>query len=95
MQRRVCYATIGYIVSEQEPSAPPYGVGISVWCLFHPTGEKWLNSKFEESLAAYKHEHQKELEQLKISINVQMGRATIPHQRESTALAPLATARVR
>jgi hypothetical protein len=55
--------------------------------------EKWLNAKFEESLAAYKHEQQKELEHLKFSINAQMDRATKLHRREFEAL-PEAWARL-
>src|SRR5258705_12641703 len=47
-------------------------VGAFAWWLFRLFSEKWLNSKFEERLAAYKHEQQKELERLKFSINAQM-----------------------
>jgi hypothetical protein len=61
--------------------------------LFRLFSEKWLNSKFEERLAAYKHEQQKELEHLKFEINAQMDRATKLHQREFEAL-PEAWARL-
>jgi hypothetical protein len=64
------FAVIGYI-------AVGAGiVGTFVWWLFRTFSEKWLNAKFEERLAAYKHEQQKELEQLKFAINSQMDRAT-------------------
>jgi hypothetical protein len=68
-------------------------VGAFAWWLFRLFSEKWLNAKFEESLAAYKHEQQKELEHLKFEINAQMDRATKLHQREFEAL-PEAWARL-
>jgi hypothetical protein len=74
------FAVIGYI-------AVGAGiVGTFVWWLFRTFSEKWLNAKFEERLAAYKHEQQKELEQLKFAINAQMDRATKLHQKEFEAL---------
>lgn len=45
-----------------------------------------MNTKFEQRLAAYKHEQQKELEQLKFAINAQMDRATKLHQKEFEVL---------
>jgi hypothetical protein len=57
-----------------------------VWWLFRTFSERWLNAKFEERLAAYKHEQQKELEHLKFEINAQMDRATKLHQREFETL---------
>src|SRR5258708_27369237 len=68
-------------------------VGGFAWWLFRAFSEKWLNAKFEERLAAYKHEQQKELEHLKFSINAQMDRATKLHQKEFEAL-PEAWARL-
>jgi hypothetical protein len=74
------FAVIGYI-------AVGAGiVGTFVWWLFRTFSEKWLNAKFEERLAAYKHEQQKELEHLKFAINAQMDRATKLHQKEFEAL---------
>jgi hypothetical protein len=61
-------------------------VGTAVWWLFRTFSSKWLTAKFEERLAAYKHEQQKELEQLKFAINAQMDRATKLHQKEFEAL---------
>jgi hypothetical protein len=51
--------------------------------LFKFLSEKWLNAKFEERLAAYKHEQQKELERLKFEINTLMDRTVKLHQREA------------
>jgi hypothetical protein len=73
-------AIIGYIVLGSGV------IGVVVWWLFRTFSEKWLNSKFEERLAAYKHEQQKELEHLKFAINAQMDRATKLHQKEFDAL---------
>jgi hypothetical protein len=67
-------------------------VGTFAWW-FRTFSEKWLNAKFEERLAAYKHEQQKELEHFKFSINAQMDRATKLHQRYVEAL-PEAWARL-
>jgi hypothetical protein len=61
-------------------------IGAGAWLLFRMFSEKWLNAKFEERLAAYKHEQQKELEHLKFAINAQMDRATKLHQKEFEAL---------
>lgn len=74
------FAAIGYIV------VGAGAIGTIVWWLFRTFSEKWLNAKFEERLAAYKHEQQKELEHLKFAINAQMDRATKLHQKEFEAL---------
>jgi len=58
----------------------------AVWA-FRSFSEKWLNAKFEERLAAFKHEQQKELERLKGEVNAQIDRTTKLHQREFDALA--------
>ena len=69
------------------------GVGLTVatitaaaYGLFRFLGEKWLSAKFEERLAAYKHEQQKELERLKLEINTLMDRTVKLHQREFDVL---------
>jgi len=80
-------ATIGAVV------VGAGAVGAFAWWLFRLFSEKWLNAKFEERLAAYRHEQQKELEHLKFEINAQMDRATKLHQREFEAL-PEAWARL-
>ena len=81
------FATIGYIV------VGAGAVGTFAWWLFRTFSERWLNAKFEQRLAAYKHEQQKELEHLKFLINAQMDRATKLHQREFDVL-PEAWARL-
>jgi hypothetical protein len=60
-------------------------VGIA-YGIFKFLGEKWLNAKFEERLAAYKHEQQKELEELRFKINTLMDRTVKLHQREFDVL---------
>jgi hypothetical protein len=59
------------------------GGGAAVaFALFRFLGEKWLNAKFEERLASYKHAQQQELERLKPKINTLMDRTTKLHQWE-------------
>jgi hypothetical protein len=58
---------------------------VSYW-LFKLFSEKWLNTKFQERLESYKHEQQKELEQLRFKINALMDRTTKLHQREFDVL---------
>ena len=41
------------------------GVSALTYGLFRFFGERWLNAKFEERLAIYKHAQQKELEHLR------------------------------
>ncbi len=62
------------------------GIGVVSYWLFKLFSEKWLNAKFEERLASYKHEQQKELEQLRFKINALMDRTTKLHQREFEVL---------
>jgi hypothetical protein len=56
------------------------------YALFKIFSERWLTAKFEERLAAYKHEQQKELEQLRYKINSLMDRTIKLHQREFEVL---------
>lgn len=58
------------------------GVVAISYAVFKKFGEKWLDTKFEERLAAYRHAQQKELEQLRFQINALLDRATKLHQRE-------------
>ena len=58
------------------------GLGAIVYTIFKVFSEKWLNAKFEERLAAYKHAQQKELEQLRFAINALMDRTVKFHQKE-------------
>jgi hypothetical protein len=62
------------------------GVGAIAYALFRFFSEKWLNAKFEERLAAYKHAQQKELEELRFKISALMDRTTKLHQREFDTL---------
>jgi hypothetical protein len=57
-------------------------VALAYW-LFKLFSEKWLTAKFDERLAAYKHEQQKELEQLRYKINFADGP---DHQIASTRI---------
>jgi hypothetical protein len=61
------------------------GAAVAVW-LCKLFGEKWLNTKFEERLASFRHEHQKEIERLRLRINTLMDRTTKLHQREFDVL---------
>jgi len=61
------------------------GSAVAVW-LCKLFGEKWLNTKFEERLASLRHEHQKEIERLRLRINTLMDRTTKLHQREFDVL---------
>ena len=47
---------------------------------------QWLDSKFAERLEAYKHQQQRELEQLRFQINALFDRVTKLHQREFQVL---------
>jgi hypothetical protein len=60
-------------------------VAVAYW-IFKSFSEKWLTSKFDERLAAYKHEQQKELEQLRYKITALMDRTIKLHQREFEVL---------
>ncbi|WJR76022.1 hypothetical protein [Bradyrhizobium sp. NP1] len=59
--------------------------GFAYW-LFKQFSEKWLTAKFNERLEDYKHQQQKELEELRFKINSLMDRTTKLYQREFDAL---------
>jgi hypothetical protein len=67
-------------------AAVAIAVAAACFGLFRVFGEKWMAAKFDEKLAAYRHEQQKELEQLKFKINGLLDRATKLHQREFEVL---------
>jgi len=50
--------------------------------LFKFFGEKWLNNKFDERLASFKHAQQQEIERLRFRINALMDRTAKLHQWE-------------
>jgi hypothetical protein len=54
--------------------------------LFKIFGERWIASKFEQRLEAYRHEHSRDLEQLKFEISKLFDRTTKLHQREFDVL---------
>ncbi len=60
-------------------------VAVAYW-LFKLFSEKWLTAKFDERLAAYKHQQQKELEELRFKISSLMDRTTKLYQREFDVL---------
>jgi hypothetical protein len=62
------------------------GFATIAYNIFKVFGEKWLNAKFVERLAAYRHAQQRELEQLKFEINTLMDRTMKLHQREFDVL---------
>src|SRR5665647_394264 len=66
---------------------------LAVWGIVKVWGEKALNARFERGLTAYKHEQQKELEQLKYKITGFVDRAVKLHAREFEVL-PEAWARL-
>jgi hypothetical protein len=58
------------------------GVTAFAFVLFKWLGEKWLSAKFAERLEAFRHEQQKEIEQVRFEISKLMDRTTKLHQRE-------------
>ena len=70
-------ATVGLIVVIGLGS-----VSVIVSWAFKLLMEKWLNAKFDERLADYKHEQQKELDDLRFRINSLTDRRLKLHERE-------------
>ncbi len=62
------------------------GIGAITFFIFKALGERWLTSKFEQQLAAFKHAQQKELEELKFQISKLLDRSVKLHQREFEVL---------
>ena len=58
------------------------GVAVVAYALLRFFGEKWMNAKFEERLAAFKHAQEKELEELRFKISALMDRTIKLHQKE-------------
>jgi hypothetical protein len=65
------------------------GLGGAAYALFRYFGDKWLTTKFNERLESYKHEQQRQLEQLKFSINTLFDRTVKLHQYEFDVLPEL------
>jgi hypothetical protein len=58
------------------------GLSAVVYGAFKLFAQKWLESKFSEKLASYKHEQDKEIERLRFKINTMLDRAVKFHQHE-------------
>lgn len=59
---------------------------LAAYALFRFLGEKWLSTKFEEKMAAYRHAQTKELEGLKLRLNTLFDRTIKLHQKEFDVL---------
>jgi hypothetical protein len=58
------------------------GVAWIAYSVFKTLGEKWLEQKFATQLEAFKHEQQKEMEQVRYRVNSLFDRAVRLHQAE-------------
>lgn len=58
------------------------GAAWIAYSIFKALGEKWLEQKFATQLEAFKHEQQKEMEQVRYSVNSLFDRAVRLHQAE-------------
>jgi hypothetical protein len=65
------------------------GLTGAAYGLFRLLGDKWLTAKFDERLESYKHEQQRQLEQLRFRINTLFDRTVKLHQREFDVLPDL------
>lgn len=62
------------------------GISLIVYQFFKHLATKWLDSKFKERLQSLKHEHERELEQLRFKISALLDRTVKLHQREFDVL---------
>lgn len=65
------------------------GVAGAAYAFFRYLGDKWLTIKFNERLESYRHEQQRELEQLRFRINTLFDRTVKLHQYEFDTLPEL------
>ena len=65
------------------------GGAVVAIAIFKLLGQKWLDAKFEERLARYKHLQERELEQLRFQISALLDRATRLSGREFEVLPDL------
>jgi hypothetical protein len=65
------------------------GLTGAAYGLFRYLGDKWLTAKFNERLESYKHEQQRQLEQLRYRINTLFDRTVKLHQHEFDVLPEL------
>jgi hypothetical protein len=77
------FAILGYLLVAATGLT---GLGVLLLFLFRTAAEKWIGTKFDKQLEAFKHEQQVEIERLKFSISAQLDRATKLHQREFDVL---------
>ncbi len=61
-------------------------LSLIVYQVFKHLAAKWLDAKFEERLQTLKHQHDKEIEELRFKISALLDRATKLHQREFEVL---------
>ena len=61
-------------------------LSLLIYQIFKHLAAKWLDSRFDERLQALKHEHGKQLEQLRFKISALLDRAAKLHQREFEVL---------
>ena len=59
---------------------------VVAYAIFTLVGRKWLEAIFAERLEAYKHEQNKELEEVRYRINAQFNRITKIHEKEIEVL---------
>jgi len=62
------------------------GLSLIVYQVFKHLAAKWLDSRFKEKLQALKHQHEKEIEELRFKISAMLDRAVKLHQREFEVL---------
>lgn len=62
------------------------GLSLIVYQAFKHFAAKWLDARFEERLQALKHQHGKEIEELRFKISAMLDRAVKLHQREFDVL---------
>jgi len=58
----------------------------AAYAIFMFTGKNWIEEKFAERLEAFKHEQNKELEEIRYHINAQFNRITKIHEKEIEVL---------
>ena len=77
------YTFIGKIVA--------YGGGATVlaYAIFMFLGKKWIESKFDEKFAAFKHAQEQELERYRHQVNILLSRVTKIHEKEIEILPEL------
>ena len=78
------YANIGALIGYLVLGAS--GASAVTFFLFKLFAEKWMSSKFNQQLESFKHQQQREIEELRFRIGTMMDRAIKLHQREFEVL---------